>query len=457
MRTPDRDMSETPVGAPTARVDALSGRAALDALLLSLLLAALAVGLEPALRWDAVLPWAIALSCLTVLPAFALGAYRRAPGRSLLRVPMVLIFSCGAFWLLPWPQAVLPQLAWQAPLVVAALYLARDIASGSLPLRIKRRFLVLGSGDEALAVRTALEGLADIRIAGHYPLLSPNPASSLAPLLSSALSLDRTVSELQVTDIVVAVSERRGGVLPQDDLLACRLRGVRIFDLSSFFERSHGQVRVDSLRASWLIYGEGFRQGAWRVASKRVFDLVSASLLLIACAPLMLIAALAVLLDSPGPVFYRQERVGHAGRRFRVIKFRSMRIDAERDGTPRWAGANDSRITRVGRIIRRFRIDELPQLWNVLRGEMSLIGPRPERPFFVAQLNEHIPFYAIRHSIKPGLTGWAQVRYHYGDSIEDAVEKLQYDLYYLKHNSLTLDLIILLATVRVVLTGQGAH
>src|SRR5690606_9419332 len=194
-----------------------------------------------------------------------------------------------------------------------------------------------------------------------------------------------------------------------------------------------------------------------RTAVKRVFDIVTALILLVVSLPIMLLTMLLVSLESKGPVFYSQERVGFNGRTFRVVKFRSMRSDAEVDGKPRWPQAGDDRITRVGRVIRKLRIDELPQLFNVLKGEMSLVGPRPERPFFVDQLVKDIPYYAVRHSVKPGLTGWAQVRYHYGSTVEDSQQKLQYDLYYVKNHTLFLDLLILFETVAVVLTGKGAH
>jgi exopolysaccharide biosynthesis polyprenyl glycosylphosphotransferase len=216
-------------------------------------------------------------------------------------------------------------------------------------------------------------------------------------------------------------------------------------------------VRLDSLKASWLIYGDGFRQGLGRRFIKRSFDVFAASGLLVVTWPLMLVTAVLVMLEDGGPVFYRQERVGQGGRLFKVTKFRSMKVDAEGDGTPRWAASNDSRVTRVGRVIRKLRVDELPQLFNVLIGEMSLVGPRPERPFFVDQLVREIPFYAVRHCVKPGVTGWAQVRYQYGSSIDDAVQKLQYDLYYVKNHTLVLDVLVLFETIRVVLTGEGAQ
>jgi len=218
-----------------------------------------------------------------------------------------------------------------------------------------------------------------------------------------------------------------------------------------------GEVPIESLKASWLIYGDGFAQDAVRTVVKRIFDATLAALLLFLSLPVMFLAGVAILLESGKPIFIWQERVGRGGRSFLCVKFRSMRVDAEGDGIARWASANDSRITRVGRILRKLRIDELPQLFNVLSGEMSLVGPRPERPSFVAELKERIRFYDLRHSIKPGVTGWAQIRYPYGASVEDAERKLQYDLYYIKNHSLALDVLIIMETVRVVLFGEGAQ
>ena len=271
------------------------------------------------------------------------------------------------------------------------------------------------------------------------------------------MDLVDAVRRYKVDEIIVAVRERRGGVLPLRELLDCKLMGVRVLDLSSYYERAVGQLRLDSLHASWLIFGDGFRQGFSRTFVKRMFDLGAATLLLLLAAPVMLATAIVIVAESGFPILYRQERVGQGGRLFNVIKFRSMRRDAEIDGKPRWAVSNDDRVTRTGRIIRKLRIDELPQLINVLRGDMSLVGPRPERPYFVDQLAREIPYYAVRHSVKPGVTGWAQVRYHYSASLDDAVQKLQYDLYYVKNHTLFLDIVILFETVGVVLTGAGAH
>jgi sugar transferase (PEP-CTERM system associated) len=243
----------------------------------------------------------------------------------------------------------------------------------------------------------------------------------------------------------------------QERLIDCRLRGVRVCDDASFWEQHLGRVNLARLECAWFLRGEGFRGGWLSLAIKRVIDVVVSGLLLAFTFPLMLAIAILIKLDNPRPVFYRQPRAGLHGRVFTLFKFRSMRTDAEAAGTPRWAVKSDPRITRIGALIRQTRIDELPQLFNVLRGEMSLIGPRPERPHFVEQLAAVIPFYHERSYVKPGITGWAQVNYPYGASVEDAREKLSYDLYYVKHRSTMLDLLILMATVRVILFREGAR
>jgi len=230
-----------------------------------------------------------------------------------------------------------------------------------------------------------------------------------------------------------------------------------VMDITSFYERELGVLKIDNLRASWLIFSSGFDQGLFRDMIKRSFDVAVSLVLLAVTLPILLVAMFAIFLESGAPVFYRQERVGQGGVPFTILKLRTMAQDAEKDGRPRWAGANDPRITAVGRFLRRSRIDELPQLFNVLRGDMSFVGPRPERPFFVQHLLEDIPYYDVRHSVKPGVTGWSQVRYPYGASVDDSLAKLQYDLYYVKNHSLFLDLLILVDTVQVVLLGKGAR
>lgn len=345
-------------------------------------------------------------------------------------------------------------------LTVAFTVLAsRAIALPGAPATARSRVLVFGAGEKALAVDKALRhSTPALEIVGFYP--SPMETEPRVPtkwVLSRSRSLTETAVELQADSIVVAVSERRGGAMPLRELLDCKLCGVKVMDLETYYEQTLGQIRLDALYAGWLVFGQGFRQGLVRTTVKRLFDILFASLLLTLALPIMALAVVLIVLEDGFPILYRQERVGLNGRLFNVIKFRSMRTDAEKDGKPRWASAKDDRVTRVGRIIRKLRIDELPQLFSVLAGDMSLVGPRPERPFFVDKLMREIPFYAVRHSIKPGLTGWAQVRYHYGASVEDSAEKLQYDLYYVKNHSLFLDLLILFKTVGVVLTGKGAN
>lgn len=324
---------------------------------------------------------------------------------------------------------------------------------------LSRRILVFGTGHQAIAVTQALEHSdPSAQIVGYYP--GANEEASLVPtnkVLCRTQSLSDTASNLKIDEIVVALSERRGGSMPLRELLDCKLKGIRVFDLASHFEQTLGQIRLDALYAGWLIFGDGFRQGQVRTTVKRVFDIVCASILIVLALPVMMLTAICIILEDGLPLIYRQERVGLNGRLFNVIKFRSMRRDAEKDGKPIWAQSKDNRATKVGRLIRKIRVDELPQLLSVLKGDMSLVGPRPERPFFVDQLTKEIPFYAVRHSVKPGVTGWAQVRYHYGATVEDSAEKLQFDLYYVKNHSLFLDLVILFETVGVVLTGKGAQ
>jgi len=308
------------------------------------------------------------------------------------------------------------------------------------------------------AILLALLGLLLVRHVIVLPLEKLQEiVVSPARVIARGSTLEETVRQLGIDEVIVAVRQQRGGVLPLRSLLDCRLNGVQVTDLARYFERVHGQVPIESLKVSWLIYGHGFRQNALRAVVKRCFDLVVSAVLIVLTAPLVLLAVALIAAEGGGPVIYRQERVGHRGRSFTVLKLRSMAQDAEKDGKAAWASANDARITRVGRLIRRTRIDELPQLLNVLKGEMSFVGPRPERPEFVAMLTEQIPFYAVRHSVKPGLTGWAQVRYSYGATVEQSIRKLEYDLYYVKNHTLLLDLVILFETVRVVLLGEGAR
>jgi sugar transferase (PEP-CTERM system associated) len=258
-----------------------------------------------------------------------------------------------------------------------------------------------------------------------------------------------------VDRIVVALDERRGK-FPLEQLLSCRLKGIRVEDGVAFTEQLAGKLSVESLHPSFLIFSDGFKRSAIFKQVKRVFDILASAVGLTLFFPVSLMIAIAIKLDSKGPILYRQERVGEDERIFRLLKFRSMRVDAEENG-PEWARVDDQRVTRVGRMIRKLRLDEIPQMINVLKGEMSFVGPRPERPFFTEQLKKGIPYYSQRHVIKPGITGWAQICYRYGASKEDALEKLKYDLYYIKHMSWVFDLIIFFETVKIVLLGKGAR
>lgn len=398
----------------------------------------------------------------------ASGIYRPSaaltPAQIFARAAMLLLLALpltyAMFSALPVELANRRALQWSVMMGVAAVLLRRVyLMRAGVQSAARSRVLIFGAGPAAQIVgQTLASADPNVEIVGY--LAGPNERELAVPpaeVLTAKRSLMDTASGLAVDEIIVALTERRAGSMPLRQLLDCKLMGMKVYDLSTHFEKCLGQIRVDFVNAGWLIFGDGFNQGAWRTAVKRVFDIVISVLLLLVTAPLMLATALLIKLDSPGPVFYRQERVGQNGAGFMVMKFRSMRTDAEKDGKPRWASANDDRVTRLGQVIRRLRIDELPQLINVLRGQMSLVGPRPERAFFVEQLLQQIPYFAVRHSVKPGVTGWAQVRYQYGATVEDSQEKLQYDLYYVKNHSLFLDLVVLFETVGVVLTGKGAR
>ncbi|MHA6203845.1 TIGR03013 family XrtA/PEP-CTERM system glycosyltransferase [Dyella soli] len=326
---------------------------------------------------------------------------------------------------------------------------------------LKRRVLILGAGARAAQIHNQMRRRTDRRgfcVVGYVPHAQETVAVPPDRLLQPGMSLTAIVQREQIDEVVVGVDDRRGH-LPMDDLLECRQMGVTITDLTSFFERESGRVQLSLLDSSWLVFSGGFNTTPLRQLSKRCFDIGAALVLMLLLWPLMLLEVLAIRLESgPGqPVLYRQERVGAHGRTFLLLKFRSMRTDAERDGVARWASKNDVRVTRVGRISRKLRVDELPQLWNVLKGDMSIVGPRPERPQFVADLATQIRYYSLRHSLKPGLAGWAQLSYPYGATVEEAAEKLKYDLFYVKNHNLLLDLLILIQTVEVVLFGRGAR
>jgi sugar transferase (PEP-CTERM system associated) len=323
---------------------------------------------------------------------------------------------------------------------------------------LESRIIFLGAGPLALECSDlALHNTQyhKYRIIGFVPLSGEEahvPGSAILPSNQSLVSLAKKFS---ASEIIVSVQNRRGGTFPIQELLECKLNGIKVVDAASFFEREANQIRVDSLQPSWLVFGGGFDQSFIRTVGKRVFDLIVSLMIFAVSLPAMVVAGLLIFLEDGAPIFYQQERVGKNGKTFMVLKFRSMRNNAEKAGKPQWASSDDPRTTHVGRIIRKLRIDELPQILNVVKGDMSFVGPRPERPFFVKQLCEEVPFYNARHSLKPGITGLAQVRYQYGASVEDSIQKLQYDLYYVKNNSLFLDILILIDTLQVVVFGKG--
>jgi sugar transferase (PEP-CTERM system associated) len=325
----------------------------------------------------------------------------------------------------------------------------------------KRRVVMLGAGDRAAEVVRKMRRKTDQRgfkLLGYVPVGKDRISVPATLLLHPDGPLCEWASRLGVDEIVVGPDDRRGGS-PVDALLECKQRGLTVTELTEFFEREAGRIKMNLTNPSWLVFSDGFNSSPMRRSIKRTFDVLVAALVLLLTWPLMLLTALAIRLESgPGaPILYCQERVGEYGKPFPVIKFRSMRTDAERDGVARWAAKDDDRVTRVGRFIRNVRLDELPQLWNVLRGDMSIIGPRPERPQFVDEFNNCIRYYRLRHCVKPGLTGWAQLRYPYGSSLQDAEQKLNFDLFYVKNHNLVFDLSILLQTVEVVLFGRGAR
>jgi len=335
--------------------------------------------------------------------------------------------------------------------------LAFNHVTGSL--KLEERVLFVGTGDTARKVARQILDQHDFAYrvigfidddAGRVGERIVNPA-----IVGTPADIDRLIAQHHIDRIVVGLSDRRGK-LPVQELLRAKMAGVRVEDATTTYERVTGKILIDDLRPSWLIFSEGFRVSRVTRLMKRTIDLTLAVAMAILAIPAMVATALAILLEDGAPVLYRQERVGENGRTFVLSKFRSMRKDAEQGGRPIWATDGDGRITKVGRIIRKTRLDELPQLWNVIRGDMSFVGPRPERPFFVAELTKEIPFYQQRLAVKPGLTGWAQVKYRYGSSLEDAMEKLRYDLYYIKHLSIIFDLTIVFDTVKVVLFRKGA-
>ena len=321
-----------------------------------------------------------------------------------------------------------------------------------LPILVERVY-VLGTGERALRL---VQGLRQNPEMGVEIANWTGKMEGEVTRESMAAHLMESVQRQKVHRVIVATPDRRG-TIPMPELLQLRMQGVKIEEATTYLEKMSGKIEVENLYPSWLVFGEGFRLGSTFLLARRVLSVIISLVGLILALPLFPLIVLAIRLDSKGPVFYSQARVGKAGRVFNVVKFRTMRQDAEAANGPQWSGDNDPRITRIGRFLRSSRLDEIPQLWCVLKGDMAFVGPRPERPEFVEWLSNEIPYYGVRHMVRPGLTGWAQVKYKYGSTVEDAREKLQYDLFYIKNASIGLDLLILFQTVKTVLLRRGAQ
>ncbi|MXO73968.1 TIGR03013 family PEP-CTERM/XrtA system glycosyltransferase [Altererythrobacter aerius] len=400
----------------------------------------------------------LAMIAVGTYGADALRSMRFAGARLLVAVSLGVIALALLDFMVPGSQF------WRSTLIYSmfisiGLLVANRLLVGTVigTAAFRRRVVVLGDGRRAQRIRLLAERPeSGIAIAAFVGMNEGAPVIEEAIPRAAVQDLGRFVANMGATEVVLALEERRNA-LPLKDLLRIKTMGVHVNDFSSFLERETGRVDLDTLNPSWLIFSDGFSSGrAISSAAKRVFDILASGLLLILTLPVILVFAVLVKLDSKGPAFFRQSRVGLYGQTFELVKLRSMRTDAEKDGA-RWASRNDPRVTRLGRFIRKVRIDELPQVWTVLTGRMSFVGPRPEVPQFVADLDDKLPYYAERHMVKPGITGWAQINYPYGASVEDSRAKLEYDLYYAKNYTPFLDLLILLQTVRVILWPEGAR
>jgi len=413
------------------------------------------------------IPQLVSFAAALQLALVAVGAYgvasflslRFAAARLAVAIALGVMFLSLIYFLVPalslWRSNLLYAMAVASVLLVAVRALLGRTLGGE---RFKRRVLVLGAGSRAARIQDLAEQPGvNFVTAGFVSMGEAKPAVPGAVPRDAIDNLAAHVVERRASEVVLALEERRNA-LPLKDLLRVRTAGVQVHEISTFLERQTGRIDLGSVSPSWLIFSDGFQSG--RVLStvvKRSFDVAASLLLLVVTLPIVLVTALLIKIESSGPALYRQKRVGLYGQSFDILKLRSMRQDAEVAGKAVWAAEDDPRITRIGRFIRKVRIDELPQTWTVLKGEMSFVGPRPERPQFVDSLEQQLPFYAERHMVKPGITGWAQINYPYGASIEDARHKLEYDLYYAKNYSPFLDMLILLQTLRVVLWPSGAR
>ncbi|NIJ19952.1 sugar transferase (PEP-CTERM system associated) [Sphingomonas naasensis] len=401
----------------------------------------------------------VAMIAVGVYGADALQSLRYATARLIVAVSLGVIGLSVLYFLIPQISFWRSNLLYAMGVTVVLLIFLRILLGKTLGSQaFKRRIVVLGAGPRAARLKTLSKTPgAGFAVVGYVSMSEANRVIPEAIARDAIYNLADHVVLLNASEVVLALEERRNA-LPLKDLLRIKTTGVHVNEISTFLERETGRVDLDSVNPSWLIFSDGFSSGRMvSSAFKRLFDIGASLVLLLLTLPLVLLTALAIKLESKGPAFYRQRRVGLYGVGFDVIKLRSMRQDAEVGGKAVWAEKDDPRITRIGRIIRKLRVDELPQCWSVLKGEMSFVGPRPERPQFVEDLEQKLPYYAERHMVKPGITGWAQINYPYGASIEDSRQKLEYDLFYAKNYSPFLDLLILLQTIRVVLFPEGAR
>lgn len=427
--------------------------------------------IEGGVSYEDFMPKALVYAIVLQLSLLAFGVYQRQTGRFMnmlaLRIasglllgliPLGVSYYFVPMFFLGRGVLIIAVLISFLFIIVLRLFFRQVVKEDNMWTRV----LVLGAGKRANLIRVArntgeirgLNIIAYVAMPGDQEVMGDDAVVVYEPLIDY-------VEENDIDEIVIAVDDRRSSEFPTKDLIECKLSGVNVLDMVTFFERRAGKIRLDMLNPSWLYLSEGFQigTGLFRRISKRAVDIMAVLILLPVAIPLMILVSLAILIESRGrgSVLYSQTRVKQDGLHFKIYKFRSMVTDAEKDGIARWASKNDSRITKIGSVLRKGRLDELPQLLNVLKGDMSFVGPRPERPEFIEKLAENIPYYEERHRVKPGLTGWAQICYSYGDTERDAVEKLQYDLYYVKNYSVLLDLLILLQTAEVVLLGKGAQ
>ena len=415
-------------------------------------------------------PLPVTFALLTVISMAAMGLYqphmregsggiiRRTCGAFLCMIAVMALI----FYLLPdlfqWQEVFLQTAGMGLFLVLVSRYSFAKIVSRET---LQRKVLVYGAGRAANTVLHSMRRRSDRRGFRFVGFVSSSSADQVVEA-QQLIDLDGSIADYarqhDIDQIVVAVDDRRAG-LPIQDLLDCKLSGIQVLDVVSFFEQEAGKIMLEFLTPGWLVFSDGFELGFFSRVGKRMLDLAASFFLLMGTWPIMFLTVIAIWWEDGfgAPLIYRQDRVGLNGKTFQVMKFRSMTVNAEADGKAQWAQENDCRITRVGKFIRRSRIDELPQIINVLSGDMAFIGPRPERPQFVEELCEKIPHYSARHHVKPGITGWAQLCYPYGADIKDAAQKLQFDLYYVKNHSLFLDCLILITTVEVILFGKGAR